>query len=662
MLLQQLKEEADTLVQIKRTLTKKKKGQSKVTAKEIYEMKKTNPEGIYSKLSKKQKQTYIDIATKYNDIRAKKLKALGVDPDEDPNAPKEKKKPISFSDMLKAEKAKAEEGLDSDLGIMGSVVPLRNTTEWHNDIEHDPLAVLFHVGYKHSSLTGNSDDEGEKKDKEPEEEEEEMTPQRRNSVVATVRRASIAAMEKHEARLARKKKKRETIYAEEHAIKLKKREEETLVEQARNEKLDETYEMLIKEGKSEEEANEILDQEEQLYLKNKQEKEDQEKLMLKQQNEDKKKNHQKNQAVLLENLIPQGTTKFIEEKVKEWGASKAAMRSAVLDLGIRHITEEQYDSMEVSGYYDFSTFASIMENHGEDDTITSHGLVYETALSKFCSNFRMGNQWQSRWWTIDSTKLRMWDDNQFSSKKVKGVPNTYYKPNRTYDLRCVETIHIVEEEEEEDDEEEDKKEGKAAELEKIRKEKNYEFVITMNKGKGYNSETKTNFGNPNEEDHHTEWDIVRLRAPNRAIYETWFTEIAHRVYSIALISAILKARHILTAKEYELIRLKKIKEEMEANETEKARRLRARKFHQKQQEQQRLGRLQTAKGMHREPKSEIMRLFVLNGHGFSFFSNNKIDTRQEKVSIEISLSPFDKLLGKYALATGDKKKKKKHHR
>merc|ERR1712216_361179 len=53
LLLQQLKEEADTLVQIKRVLTKKKKGQSKVTAEEIYEMKKTNPEGLYSKLSKK---------------------------------------------------------------------------------------------------------------------------------------------------------------------------------------------------------------------------------------------------------------------------------------------------------------------------------------------------------------------------------------------------------------------------------------------------------------------------------------------------------------------------------------------------------------------------------------------------------------------------------
>jgi hypothetical protein len=54
---------------------------------------------------------------------------------------------MSFLSMLKEVKAKAEEEMDSDIGIMGAVVPVQST-KWSKSIESDPLSVLIHIGYK----------------------------------------------------------------------------------------------------------------------------------------------------------------------------------------------------------------------------------------------------------------------------------------------------------------------------------------------------------------------------------------------------------------------------------------------------------------------------------------------------------------------------------
>ena len=38
--------------------------------------------------------------------------------------------------------------------VVGAIVPIRNKSDWHNDINKDPLAVLYHVGYVFDSKNG----------------------------------------------------------------------------------------------------------------------------------------------------------------------------------------------------------------------------------------------------------------------------------------------------------------------------------------------------------------------------------------------------------------------------------------------------------------------------------------------------------------------------
>jgi hypothetical protein len=73
--------------------------------------------------------------------------------------------------------------------------------------------------------------------------------------------------------------------------------------------------------------------------------------------------------------------------------------------GIRHISEEQYLEMEKSNYYDYSTILPYTTEHDASQAgITTHGEVYEAPMQKYCINFL--NKWQTRWFMIDSTKLR----------------------------------------------------------------------------------------------------------------------------------------------------------------------------------------------------------------------------------------------------------------
>ena len=82
--------------------------------------------------------------------------------------------------------------------------------------------------------------------------------------------------------------------------------------------------------------------------------------------------------ILVEQLLPQGTTAFIHEKTKEWSVSVQTLRAAVRELGIRHITEEQYLSLEHSNFFDFSTIVSLDENTKEN--VVTMGPVYEASM------------------------------------------------------------------------------------------------------------------------------------------------------------------------------------------------------------------------------------------------------------------------------------------
>ena len=150
-------------------------------------------------------------------------------------------------------------------------------------------------------------------------------------------------------------------------------------------------------------------------------------------------------------------------------------------------------------------------------------------MRKYCATMMLGNRWQGRWCVVDSTKLRYWSaKNQSGSRQLapdggegkEGVNYEYSVPSASYDLRCVEKIRIVGEEED------------------------HEFIIEFNEGSGV-----AELEEEGKEDREKgEWSTLRLRGPNRAVFELWVEEISHRVFTIALMTALLRARKIVQKK------------------------------------------------------------------------------------------------------------------
>eukprot|EP00946_MAST-07B_sp_MAST-7B-sp1_P000384 g384.t1 len=75
----------------------------------------------------------------YNDANVAKAEAAGSGGDQP--------KSVSFLSMLKEAKDAADAKREEVLGMMGKVVPMNPKTDWHVEIENDPLAALLHFGF-----------------------------------------------------------------------------------------------------------------------------------------------------------------------------------------------------------------------------------------------------------------------------------------------------------------------------------------------------------------------------------------------------------------------------------------------------------------------------------------------------------------------------------
>ena len=279
---------------------------------------------------------FVKVSNQYNSVRSQKFKNNGLDPnnvDLDGKKKKKKKKDVSFMEMIKKAKAEAMLAMDADLGIMGSVVPIRTMTPWHQSIDDDPLAVLYHVGYAHDGKTMS----------------------KRKSLKNMVRLSSPDALAAHNKRYEEKKAKKladeEAAYQQRMVALAKKREEGA----GAGSKVDDG-ESEGGESKGESKGDETKkadDDEDEDFT------------------EDSAATEVKTTTFIPEKLLPEGTTKFIHEKTKEWSVSVQTLRQAVRDLGIRHITEKQYEAIEASNFFDFTTFVPLARDH--EEKVTTQG-------------------------------------------------------------------------------------------------------------------------------------------------------------------------------------------------------------------------------------------------------------------------------------------------
>ena len=221
----------------------------------------------------------------------------------------------------------------------------------------------------------------------------------------------------------------------------------------------------------------------------------------------------------------------------------------------------------------------------------------------------------------------------------------YSIPSKTFDMRCVETIEVI---------------NDTSEKKRLFPEAENEFVIKFNTGspnnpyladgKKKNHEKKfqtssasaentisttatalASRGTPMDEmdEMDESWTIMRLRGPNQAITRLWVNEISHRVWTIAIIAALIKARKILTAKE---------KKENEEKEIELEKRKRNAIITKQLLEMSESRKLMVAAKTHRQPKDSVLRLSLLGGHGFQHLESSL------ELFLEIGFHSFTSLL------------------